>query len=263
MTIIILGIFVGLVMGLTGAGGGIIGLPLLVFFLDISMVDAAPIALSAVTIAATLAGIIGLYKGTVRYKAVIIMTVAGSLISPLGVFLAHKIDNYYLMIIFAIILAYIAYKTIRDSDSEIDLSHDRLMPCAISTENGRFIWTRNCSISIIFSGAIAGFFSGLLGVGGGFIIVPVLHRFTNLSVESVIATSLAVIALISISVLLTTIVHTDMSWSLAMLFSAGAIVGVLLGKSLLTKIKVNYLKYGFSLLTIIVAVILLIKALDN
>lgn len=100
MVIILLGLFVGLVMGLTGAGGGIIGLPLLVFFLGISMVYAAPIALSAVAVAATLAAILGFYKGTVRYKAAMIMALAGILLSPLGVLLAHKVDNYYLMILF-------------------------------------------------------------------------------------------------------------------------------------------------------------------
>lgn len=263
MMVIFLGLFVGLVMGLTGAGGGIIGLPLLVFFLDISIVEAAPIALSAVAAAATLATIIGLHNGIVRYKAAIIMAVAGSLIAPLGVLIAHKVANYYLMILIIFILIYIAYKTIQDVSSEMNLSHDRLIPCSISTENGKFLWTRKCSISILFSGAIAGFLSGLLGVGGGFIIVPILNRFTNLSLESVVATSLSVIALISISVIFTTAVHSNMNWSMATLFSAGALVGVMFGKSLLTKIEIKYLKYGFSLLLIIVSAMFLIKVINS
>ncbi|MDI1310190.1 MAG: sulfite exporter TauE/SafE family protein [Methylotenera sp.] len=263
MMIIFLGLFVGLVMGLTGAGGGIIGLPLLVFFLDMAMVDAAPIALSAVAAAATFAGILGLRKGIVRYKAAIIMAVAGSMLSPVGVLLAHKVDNQYLMFLLVIILVFIAYKTIRDSHSEINLEQDKLVPCSISTNSGRFIWTRKCSIAIVFSGAIAGFLSGLLGVGGGFIIVPILNRFSMLSKESVIATSLAVIALISISVLLSTAVHSYINWSLVMLFSAGAVVGVVLGKSLLEKISAKYLKYGFSLLLIIVALMVFLKDLSS
>ncbi len=263
MVIILLGLSVGLVMSLTGAGGGIIGLPLLVFFLDISMVDAAPIALSAVAVAATLAAILGFYKGTVRYKAAMIMALAGTLLSPLGVLLAHKVGNDYLMIIFSIILGYIAYKTVKDQNSEMGLSHERLTPCSISPETGRLIWTSRCSMSILTSGAAAGFLSGLLGVGGGFIIVPALHRFTNLTLESIVATSLAVIALISISVLLTTFIHLDMNWALAIPFSAGAMVGMMLGKLLLAKIKIKYLKYGFSLLIILVAVMLLIKGLNS
>ena len=143
------------------------------------------------------------------------------------------------------------------------LSHERLTPCSTSLETGRLIWTSKCSISILTSGAVAGFLSGLLGVGGGFIIVPALHRFTNLSIESIIATSLAVIALISVSVLFTSVVHSNINWSMATLFSAGAMVGVIFGKLLLTKIEIKYLKYGFSLLTILVAVMLLTRALNS
>ena len=49
-----LGIFVGLLMGLTGAGGGILSVPLLVFALHLKVAEAAPIALTAIALAAGL-----------------------------------------------------------------------------------------------------------------------------------------------------------------------------------------------------------------
>ncbi|MDI1360498.1 sulfite exporter TauE/SafE family protein [Methylotenera sp.] len=254
-----LGLFVGLVMGLTGAGGGIIALPLLVFLLNISIVDATPIALLAVACSASLGAIIGLHHQTVRYKAAVLMAIAGSLVSPLGVLVAHKIDNHYLLAMFALILIFVAYKTVKSQNSEIDTSLQDTLPCALNPQTGRFIWTSRCSISIMVSGAVAGFLSGLLGVGGGFVIVPALQRFTTLSIHAVIGTSLAVIALISTSVVVSSIYHLDMDWNMAIQFACGSMAGIVIGKALLTKIEVNILKYGFAVLTILVALMMLTK----
>ena len=56
---IVLGLFIGLVLAITGAGGAILSLPLLVFFLNLKMVDAAPISLMAITLSAGLAAGLG------------------------------------------------------------------------------------------------------------------------------------------------------------------------------------------------------------
>ena len=53
--------------------------------------------------------------------------------------------------------------------------------------------------ALAFTGLLSGLLSGLLGVGGGFVIVPALGRYTNLEMKSIVATSLAVIALVSVS----------------------------------------------------------------
>jgi uncharacterized membrane protein YfcA len=262
MLILLLGLFVGLVMGLTGAGGGIIALPLLVFFLNTSIVEATPIALLAVASSAALGAAIGLYHQNVRYKAASLMAIAGTLVSPLGILVAHKIDNRYILMMFAFILVFVAYKTVQSQNSEIGTSLQKTLPCAINPQTGRFIWTSRCSISIILSGAAAGFLSGLLGVGGGFVIVPALHRFTTLSIYAIIGTSLAVIALISTSVVIGSIYHAAMNWSLAIPFACAALLGILIGKVLITKIEAKILKYGFSVLATIVALMMLIKAFE-
>ncbi|MBC7786186.1 MAG: hypothetical protein H7Z18_01705 [Methylophilaceae bacterium] len=61
-----LGLFIGIVLALKGAGGAILSIPLLVFFLDLEMTQAAPIGLFALTIAAGVAALIGLKNGKVR-----------------------------------------------------------------------------------------------------------------------------------------------------------------------------------------------------
>ena len=68
-------------------------------------------------------------------------------------------------------------------------------PWLLNPDEGRLRWTAPCAWAQAGTGAVSGVLSGLLGVGGGFVIVPSLSRFTNLQMRSIVATSLAVIAL--------------------------------------------------------------------
>jgi uncharacterized protein len=98
-----LGIFVGILMGLTGAGGGIISVPLLVFFLHLPMAEAGPIALTAITISAGAGAMIGLQAKVLRYKAALFMAVFGLILSPIGLWLAQRIPNTPLLLLFSAI----------------------------------------------------------------------------------------------------------------------------------------------------------------
>lgn len=66
-------------------------------------------------------------------------------------------------------------------------------------------------------------------MGGGFVIVPTLQRYTDLSMKSVVATSLAVIALVSISSVVASTIHDGMNWSVAIPFCSGTLTGMLVG----------------------------------
>ena len=98
----VLGLFVGLVMAITGAGGAILSLPLLVFFLHLKIIDAAPISLMAVMLSASLAALLGLRTGIVRYKAATLLAVFGVLCAPLGVYVAHHLSEKTLAILFSL-----------------------------------------------------------------------------------------------------------------------------------------------------------------
>src|SRR5690625_7733366 len=71
--------------------------------------------------------------------------------------------------------------------------------CNLNTQTGKFVWTPPTLMTIGGIGAVTGLFTGLLGVGGGSLVVPALQRFTPLSLHSLVATSLLVIALMSCS----------------------------------------------------------------
>ena len=93
-----LGGLVGLVLGLSGAGGGVIAVPLLVFGLNLPMQAAAPVGLIAVGLAAGIGAALGLREGIVRYRAAALIGLFGMLVAPLGVWLAQRLPNAPLLL---------------------------------------------------------------------------------------------------------------------------------------------------------------------
>src|SRR3546814_12859585 len=97
---------------------------------------------------------------------------------------------------------------------------------------GKLSWTGRCAATLAGIGATTGLFAGMLGVGGGFIVVPAFRRFTNIDMHSTVATSLAVIALISISTVASLLVQgADISatgWN----FVAAAVAGLVAGRQI-------------------------------
>ena len=115
----------------------------------------------------------------------------------------------------------------------------------------------------MLAGSVAGFLSGLLGVGGGFVIVPALKRYTDLPVQSIVATSLGVLAIISAGGTLFSAVSGNLNLALAAPFSLGALVGLLMGRAFGKKISGPRLQQIFAVFTVIVAISLLIKGINS
>ncbi|MGV3742475.1 MAG: sulfite exporter TauE/SafE family protein [Burkholderiaceae bacterium] len=259
---ILLGLVVGIIMALTGAGGGILAVPLLVFGAGLNLAQAAPVGLLAVGVSAAFGAVLGLKKGIVRYKAALLMASAGMVLAPLGVWLANRIDNRWLSVLFALVLLFVAMRTyLQAKDDKDSRAHERTPPCIVGAETGKFIWTGACARSLALSGSIAGLLSGLLGVGGGFVMVPALKRYTDLVMQSIIASSLAVIALVSISGVTSSALTGSLDWNIALPFAAGAVGGMLAGRSGASRIPAATLQKGFATLSAVVAVGMIIRAL--
>jgi uncharacterized membrane protein YfcA len=254
-----LGLVVGIILALTGAGGGILAVPLLVFGVGIGVAEAGPIGLLAVGMAAVLGAVLGLRDGVVRYRAALLVAGAGMLLSPLGLWLARRIDNRWLGVAFAVTLLYVAVKTFRQAGKPA-AERAAAPVCVRDSGNGRFIWTRPCARAMALSGALAGALSGLLGVGGGFVMVPALQRYTDLPIKSVVATSLAVIALVSITGVVAAAVSGNMQWPIAVPFSAGALAGMLGGRAVAARLAGPHLQKGFAAVSAVVAIAMIGKA---
>jgi len=261
-----LGILVGLLMGLTGAGGGILSVPLLVFALHLSVAQAAPIALSAIALAAGVGALLGLKNKILRYKAAGFMAIFGLLLAPAGLWLAQRVPNSPLLILFSCTLFYSSINLYKQARREIlGIADTAIKPplCLLDASIGKLAWNIPCARALMFSGGIAGFLSGLLGVGGGFVIVPALKRYTDLPVQSIVATSLGVLAIVSAGGAVFSAAAGNLDVLLAAPFALGALGGLLISGALGKKISGPCLQQIFAVMTFVVAISLLIKGIKN
>ena len=266
ITALLLGALVGVVMALTGAGGGILAVPLLVFGMPLTgmhltVAEAGPIALLAVGISAAVGAMLGLKAKIVRYRAALLVAGSGILMAPLGIWLAHRLDTRLMSVLFAVVLGWVAYKTFSEIGGRVKLKSERVTPpCIRDDGSSRFVWTSKCAGALSLSGAVTGILSGLLGVGGGFVMVPALQRYTDLAAQSVVATSLSVISLVSLTGVAASISAGYFDWEVALPFATGSVAGMGLGSMLTSRLPQKYPKLVFGFICIGVAVGMLVKS---
>ncbi|MGB7815863.1 MAG: sulfite exporter TauE/SafE family protein [Methylotenera sp.] len=254
---IALGLFVGLVLALTGAGGSILAIPLLAFGLHLSMAQAAPIGLLAVMLASSIGAIQGLRAGTVRYKAAMLIASFGVLFAPLGIWLAHRTSNQHLSLMFAIVLAYVAWRMWHQNTQNLQADTHKPAPaCVLNPATSRLFWTAPCTKRLVITGSLAGFLSGLLGVGGGFVIVPSLRKVSNFDMQTIVATSLMAIAIVSAVSISTYLLHSNILWQIAIPFAASTMVSMLVFRLISTRIPAIISQRSFAMLATIAALML-------
>lgn len=261
-----LGIFIGLVMGLTGAGGAILAVPLLMFLTGLPLSQVAPLALMTVAAAAALGAYLAWRKSYVRYRAAGLMALIGALTAPLGLVLAAVTPNTWLSLLFSLILGFVALRLWRQAlfaprelpvgaaSPQDEVERKKSPFCRLNDSTGRLIWTGSCTLCIAVTGAVTGFLSGLLGVGGGFFIVPALHNTTELSMHSAVGTSLMAIALTSAGVVLAALLKGHVvPLALVMPMVGGALLGISTGRVLAPRLAGTKLQLGFAGLLSLVA----------
>lgn len=261
LTTALLGALIGLVLAFTGAGGGVLSIPLLVLALHRPLAEAAPVGLLAVGLAAAFGAAVGLRQGIVRYRAALLIGTMGMLAAPLGVWLAHQLPATPLLTGMAVLLAWLGWRAWQDS-SQPGGEARRLeqVPCQVIAPGEPLKWTAPCARALAATGLQSGLLSGLVGVGGGFVIVPALQRHTDLDLRSVQATSLAVIALVSVSGVGAAIGHGSVPMALALPFAGGAVAALLIGQRWANQVPTAWMKRGFATLCLLTAGLMLARA---
>lgn len=256
---IFLGIGTGILLGLTGAGGGVIAAPLLILTMHQSVTSSAPIALIAVSLGSAMGVLMGLREGIVRYRAALLLSFMGLLASPVGIHLARLLPAPPLLVAFALLLLYQGWRYWSDGG----VPQDQQPPCQINPSGGRFIWTRRCTLTMMRMGLLTGFLSGLLGVGGGFVLVPAMRRHTPLSIHSIAATSLMVLTVVSTGGLIQWIAIGNIQWHIGIPFVGGVLIGMVIGRIKARTLSETLIRRVFALLCVAVAASLLLKVLGG
>lgn len=272
---LMLGAITGLVLGLTGAGGSVLSVPLLMVGLGWTLTQAAPVALLAVCVAAVFGTVVAWDVAYVRYRAALLMGAASLLTAPLGLFAAKQLPRDVLTVLFTGVMLWIAARLwlqARQHPEETPVVRATVAGegapasghiCQLNSR-GRMVWNA-ASLGVIgLIGAATGLVSGLFGVGGGFVIVPALRAVTQLSIHSAIATSLMAIALISGGTfVLAQAGGQPVALMAALPFAAGALAGMLAGRRLAPHIAGPRLQRAFAVLMLGVALSMGIRALRS
>lgn len=267
---ILFGLIVGFALGLTGGGGGVFAVPLLVYGLGVAPREAVGISLAAVG-GTALSGVIPrLRRGDVEIRTGIFFAISGMVGAPLGTVLASLIPESLLLVLFAFLMLVVAWRMWRKSQnpglasgvSSDEGEEKRDLSACQRNEDGTLRLTSRCARLLIGVGLGTGILSGMFGVGGGFVIVPALVLFSGMQIHRAVGTSLFVIVLISASGVVSHMVRgNSVSLETAGYFMVGGIAGMFLGGLVAGRLKGPVLQKVFAWAIVFVAVFTLVKSL--
>ena len=244
--VLLIGAFVGIVVGSLGAGGGILSVPILVYILGQDPHQATGLSLIIVGLTATVSlatrarsGNVAWREGTLFALAGLVGTWAGSTLGPL-------VPARALMLSFCALLAAVAVFMVRSG----------LRPPASSSPNkagatcgDEGSWTLATVCRVIALATLTGFLTGFFGVGGGFAIVPALHLALRYPMKRASATSLLVMVI------------TAEAGAMVALFTAASMGGGIVGARLTKRVSNRVLGLVFAALLVCVAASTLVATL--
>src|SRR4029079_18945903 len=221
---------IGLSLGLIGAGGSILTIPVFVYILKKDPVSSGVYSMFVVGISSMAGSIQSNFNKLVDFKAVLTFGIP----SVIGVFIARKtifpVIPDELFSIGSFILSKNMLLMLCVSCLMI-LAARRMLKPAIRNENVQQE-DRQVTIWLLLRSLAVGIITGLLGIGGGFLIVPALYLLMHLPLKKTIGTALLIITINSLFGFLNSCTSMAIDWFLLMKFSMGAIVGIIIGTKL-------------------------------
>lgn len=236
------GAVVGISLGLTGGGGSIFAVPLLLYGLGLPLRMAVTVSLAVVGITALYGALV--QRRAVQWRAGGILGLGGIAGAPFGAWLGTVMPEQGTLILFAGLMLLIAWRMWRGTATDVPLSAFACRNAGDPTM--QFHWA--CAAKLASAGVLTGVLSGLFGVGGGFLVVPALLLVLPMAMEKALATSLVSIALISASAFAANIFNEGaFPHILATWFLAGGGIGMSLGVVLKTKLSTAVLRRIFAI----------------
>jgi uncharacterized membrane protein YfcA len=236
-----LGLFVGIVLGVVGGGGSIIAVPALVYGVGLSPSDAIPTSLLVVGVS-SLAALLPRFREGINWPVVLLVGGAGIPAAWGGAAVGRLLDPNILMLAFAGIMVVAGVRMLMRTN-EVEGS--------CSTGPTRAF--RSCAPKAVGVGLLVGFLTGLLGVGGGFLITPALTLFLGLRMKQAVASSLAIIVINSAAGFGAHATGFTIDWPTALAFAIPAVLGSLAAARLARFLKDRHVRISFAVLIFAVA----------
>ncbi len=236
------GLLVGGLLGLVGGGGAILAVPALVYGVGIPLAAAIPSSLVVVGASSAVAVLPRLRNG-VNWRLALIIGAAGTATAYLGVMVNRLLDPKVLLVAFAAIMVVAGLRMLRPTQA-------RGGACALP--GGGVNW-RSCLPKAVATGAVVGFLTGLLGVGGGFLIVPALSLVLGLPMALTVGSSLVIIVINSLAGFTAHLGDLHLDWAVTGTFAGAAMIASLAAGRLGTGIPDKVLKRGFGTLVLVIA----------
>ncbi len=297
MTVLValgLGLVIGAFLGALGGGGAILTVPALVYLLGQSARDATTSSLIIVG-AAAITGMIGYARsGHVRWRLGVMFGVAGTVAAYAGTALNRQVDQHYLLLSFAVVMGLAATgmllrarnqkpvaaaastwvavsALVSEAESELEAGPGAVttrraptaldIPVRSSEFGGGSRW--NAAAKILIAGLGVGFMTGFFGVGGGFVIVPVLVLLFDLPMPVAAATSLLIIAINSAASLVARAGTAHFHWSIIVPFTIAAMAASLGGKMIAGKLPERMLTRIFAAMLIAIGLFVAIQNISQ
>lgn len=235
-------LLVGLSLGLLGSGGSMLTVPVLIYLAGEQEKVAIAESLGIVGAISLVGFVPYALRQQVHWRSVILFGLPGMAGTYGGAIAAGFVSGTFQLLLFAAIMVVAAVMMFLDKQKESIVNGTRGIPHA---------WWK-----FVLEGLAVGMLTGLVGVGGGFLIVPALVLLGGLPMSLAVGTSLLIIALKSFSGFFKYLDVLDnldlsMNWELVLIFSLIGAVGSLVGRTIGSNLSNNNLKKGFAVFLVL------------
>ena len=242
-----LGAAIGLILGMLGGGGAVLAVPVLVSVLGEDVHAATTGSLVVVGAAAVVGGVRQATSHHVSWRTAGLLAAAALPGATLGTVANVHASGRLLVVLLALLILGVAVLTWRRSAAESRRSARAEPACPVVP-----------MLQLVGAGLLLGMLTGFFGVGGGFVIVPMLTLVFHIPIRQAIGTSLIAVFLVSVAGFANHLAQgAHVNWSLTIPFAAATVAGALAGASLSPHVPRAALGRMFAVLLIGVAILML------
>jgi uncharacterized membrane protein YfcA len=257
---IVAGLATGMVLGLFGSGGSIIALPALMYLLHVEPKSAIAMSLGVVGVTATLSAVDHWRRGNVDVRVALVFGVFGVAGTFAGARLGLLTPVVIQLGLFALVMYAAAWRMLKPAKLVVPAGGVVNAGGGTAALGGCHDFFSPCMTRIALHGIGVGVLTGLVGVGGGFLIVPALVLLSGIPMKQAVGTSLAIVAAKSYAGFLGYMGGVPVDYALMGAFTAVTVIGSFVGTRLAGRISQAALKKAFAIFLLFVATYILLKS---